>query len=54
MNEFRINKYVYIDFMDVFDEETFLNKQSDDSNLYVARIKIKIGDYKELYHVLNM
>lgn len=39
--------------MDVYDNDTLLNKRKDGCNLYIVRIKVKIGDYKELYHVLN-
>lgn len=48
-----MNRYVHVDFMDVFDEETLLNQKQESTYLYIVRIKIKIGSSKELYHVLN-
>ena len=42
--------------MDVYDEKTRLNIRSQekkDSRAYIVRIKIKMGNPKELYHVIN-
>jgi hypothetical protein len=39
--------------MDIYDRETLLNSKEDKCGLYIARIKIKIGDNRELYHVIN-
>jgi hypothetical protein len=39
--------------MDIYDKDTFLNSKEEDCGLYIARIKIKLGDSRELYHVVN-
>ena len=40
--------------MDVFDGKTYLNAIGDHHHrLYIVRIKIRIGDPKEIYHVIN-
>ena len=39
--------------MDVFDGKTYLNSIGASHRLYVVRIKIKVGDPKELYHVIS-
>jgi hypothetical protein len=52
-SEYRINKFVHVDFFDIYDKRTFLNSREDGLILYIARIKIKIGDTRELYHVIN-
>lgn len=52
-SEYRINKYVYVDFLDIYDKDTLLCSREDGCGLYIARIKIKIGDTRELYHVIN-
>ena len=43
--------------MDVYDEKTRINARENiektDRRFYIARIKIKMGNPKELYHVIN-
>ena len=51
--QFRINKYVFVDFINVFDKSSYANAKEDNSNLYIVKIKIKKGDNRELYHVIN-
>lgn len=43
--DYRINKYISIDFLDVYDGKTYINILGDKGmSLYVVRIKIKVGD----------
>lgn len=52
--EYRINKYITIDFLDVYDHKSYLNVLGEKGEkLYVVRIKVKVGDSKELYHIIN-
>lgn len=50
-----LNKYVSVDFLDIFEEETLLNAQAqkDGVRLYIVRVKVKYGDPFELYHLNN-
>lgn len=52
--EYRINKYITIDFLDVYDHKSNWNVLGEKGEkLYVVRIKVKVGDSKELYHIIN-
>ena len=43
-----------MDFLDVYHQGTNLNVLGEHGEkLYVVRIKIKVGDPKELYHIIN-
>lgn len=43
-----------MDFLDVYDPKSNLNVLGEQGEkLYVVRIKIKVGDPKELYHLIN-
>jgi hypothetical protein len=42
-----------VDFINVFDKNTYENAKEDNSTLYIVKIKIKKGDVRELYHVIN-
>ncbi len=42
-----------MDFINLFDKHTYANAKEDNSNLYIVKIKIKKGDSRELYHIIN-
>ena len=52
--EYTIDRFMTVDFLDVYDGQTYLNSIGNEAQrLYIARIKIKVGDQRELYHVIN-
>ena len=55
-SEFRVSKYVYVDFLTVFDPNTYLDTRDSEKQkdkLYIARIKVKKGHPRELYHTIK-
>lgn len=53
--DYEINKYVSVDFLDVYESDTLLNARDKDikRDLYIVRLKIKLGNPYELYHLIN-
>ena len=53
-SEHRINKYVFVDFLSTYDADTMTDSLDEKGRkLYVARIKIKKGHPRELYHIIK-